>query len=364
MIEYAKVTGVDPSNRTVTLLCTNTHRSPVDVPLLSSQAHPDHSGGDDYVPEIGAYCFVAFPSDKSTPFVLGYVNKPSYGAVVDDSGAVVEEPSPVPALSYSYNRAELDPGDRMFSTADGNHVILRRGGMVQVGATPLAQMMMIPIENVVRFYAQRFQLRSPLGEIDWGHTQLTNNGVIKQEVIKKTPVLIKYGIKEQAQENVTEHYTVELRVGQLDETTLGGKSAEHRFGFSLGQIDPDLQGSGVATEKGVISLVVHDNTNGSAATFCFQVNREGNLFVKASADIFIHARKAILSAEEIHALASDLVALRAFKIELGGDSSSAVLGESLLNWLSTHTHGSVAGPTTPPAVLPTTLLLSQKVKLV
>jgi hypothetical protein len=370
MIELAKVIKVSPREKTVDLQCVNTHRTPMSVPLIYQNMHPDHDGGTDFMPEEGAYCFIAFPTDGSSPAILGFVNKPSYGAAVDDSGTALEEPDPVPELSYSYNRAALDPGDHRVATADGNHLTLRRGGVVEIGSTPLSQLMFIPIENVVRFYAQRYQLRSPLGEIDWGHVELTNNGSIKFDANKATPVLVRYGIKETAQENVTEHYTVEVRAGQVDPETQDGANVAHHFAHTFSQ--QSVQQFTPPKDKGVISICVFDHTNNNAGTFVFQVNRDGNVYVSAAVDVFIHARKAYLTAEELKAKIATIVALESPKIILGAlaDGSvvpdgiyKALLGEAVINWLNSHTHSHPMGPTLTPVDPATSALLSDVVKL-
>lgn len=318
MLELAKIVGVNPHAKTVDVQCVFTHRGSTDVPLLYQNAHPDHAGGDDFMPEEGAYCYVAYPNDSSPPFLLGFVGKPSYGAAADDAGNPLEEPDPVPEIGYGYNRARLDPGDRRLATADGNHITLRRGGIVEISSTPLAQIMLVPIENVLRFYAQRFQMRSPLGEIDWGHVTLTADGTIKADVVKKTPVLVKHSVKETAQQDVSEHYTLEVRSGQLDAATLAdASSAVHRFAHTYAE--QDVREFAPPTGQGVLSVGVFDHSNGNAATFLFQVRRTGDVYVQVAADIFIHAANVYITANTLKAAIADLIVLASDKVQLGSD---------------------------------------------
>jgi len=369
MIELAQIVKVNPKEKTVDLRCVNTHRSPVSVPLIYQNMHPDHEGGVDFMPEEGAYCFLAFPSDESQPFILGFINKPSYGAATDDSGNPLEEPDPVPELNYSYNRAALDPGDHRIATADGNNLTLRRGGVVELSSTPLAQLMFIPIENVVRFYAQRYQLRSPLGEIDWGHVELTNNGTIKFDANKPTPVLVKYGIKETAQETVTEHYTIEVRAGQVDEATQAGAEVSHHFAHSFSQ--QAVKEFTPPKDKGTLSICIFDHASNNDTTFVFQVNREGNVYMQVAMDVYLHARKVYITSEEIKAKVKTIIAADAPSILLGALSDvglyKAVLGEELVNWLSTHTHATAApgppSPPVPPQIATLNTILSNVVKI-
>ena len=55
---------------------------------------------------------------------------------------------------------------------------------------------------------------------------------------------------------------------------------------------------------------------------------------------------------------------KAANVNLGIKATqSAVLGELLLEWLLTHTHGTGVGPSGPPIVIPTPTLLSKSVKI-
>lgn len=350
MLELAKVIAVNPRAKTVDLQCVNSHRAPTGVLLSYTSAHPDHAGGDDYMPEVGAYCYVAFPSDVSPPFVLCYVNKPDYG--VDN----------VDELNYASNKAATDPGDRRLSTADGNKLVLRRGGLVELSSTALSKIMLVPVENLIRLYAQRFQLRSPLGEIDWGHTTLTADGAIQQDAVKKTPVLVKYGIKSEAQEVVSEAYTVEVRVGAVDERTLPSGSV-HKFAHLFAQ--QDVQEHSPPTGNGTVSIAVFDHNSSRKAVFVFQINAAGDVYWHTDASIYIEAAKLFITADEVRAIVADIVLVEAPDIALGGDAGTqpAVLGTALIKWLNLHTHTTSTGPTTPPVVPAGNALLSGIVRL-
>jgi hypothetical protein len=61
----------------------------------------------------------------------------------------------------------MNPGDIAINTRDGNHIILRRGGAIQIGATPIAQRLYLPLGNVIRDFAQNYHLTTPGGELSW-----------------------------------------------------------------------------------------------------------------------------------------------------------------------------------------------------
>lgn len=305
MLELAQVTAVNARARTVDLVCMNTHKRPAGVLLSYASSHPEHAGGDDTLPEVGAYCYVAFPGDTSPPFVLCFVNKPDFG--VDG----------VQELNYSENKVAMDPGDRRLSTADGNQLVLRRGGLVELSSNSLSKLMLIPVDNLIRLYAQRFQLRSPLGEIDWGHATLSADGTIVQEAIKNTPVLVRYGIKNYAQENVREHYTIEVRAGAVDKSALTPESLVHSFAHLHAQ--QDEQTHSPTTGDGVISIGVFDHASERKAVFVFQVRATGDVYWYSNANIHVAADKVFITANELRTITSGSTSLTALEVQLGSD---------------------------------------------
>jgi hypothetical protein len=69
--------------------------------------------------------------------------------------------------TYRGGRELLNPGDLHFSTRDGNFVTIRRGGIVQIGATPVCQRVFIPIRNIIRDFAENYELATPGGDLTW-----------------------------------------------------------------------------------------------------------------------------------------------------------------------------------------------------
>ena len=239
-------------------------------------------------------------------------------------------------------REILEPGDIFLGTIDGNSVIVRRGGVVQIGATGMSQRIYIPIENVVRDYFQRYQAYSPVGEIEWGHAVLvegekpthTDGYLAKdytdadlQESLKvaaETPVLVKYSIKDLCQEDVsTGKHTVELRVGRLTKDQLDPEEdkehifaqPEHKTGDSARADKPvfperDNKGESkgiIKEERGVISLTVyqHDEKDDQGTSFgdvgkdskrvryVFQVSRDGDNFIFTRGNIHVEVAQTV-----------------------------------------------------------------------
>lgn len=120
-----------------------------DIPFMSPYLHQAQGEGINIMPEAGSVAWVCSPSeiDKSS-FILGWIP-------VQEEG------------SHRAGRQLLNPGDLHFSTRDGNFIYIRRGGIVQVGATPICQRIYIPIRNIIRDFAENYELATPAGDLQW-----------------------------------------------------------------------------------------------------------------------------------------------------------------------------------------------------
>jgi hypothetical protein len=120
-----------------------------DIPYMVPYVHQVQGEGINFAPEVGSTCWVCQPSEGGRDaFVLGWT-------IVAEDGA------------YRGGRQLLNPGDIHLSTRDGNFVFLRRGGIVQIGATPICQRLYIPINNVIRDFAENYELSTPGGDLTW-----------------------------------------------------------------------------------------------------------------------------------------------------------------------------------------------------
>lgn len=302
-VDHARVDGVNLVNMTVDVTTTFTHRQ-LTIPYMVPYTHGNHGGGINFMPEVGSHCYVCIPSDE-TAFVLGFIQNPKNLPMEvrdeeDNLISVVTDSGP----NFSGFRHPLEPGDIMLSATDDNFIILRRGGVLQIGSTALAQRVYIPIENTVRDFFQRYQAYSPLGEIEWGHAALTTDDDMSSA--RNTPVLVKYNIKAKAQEDVTEgKFTVEVRAGTLDNTVLDtATDSEHVFANeNLRQVQaptlavsgiprvppPTIPFPGIDTEgTGALSVTIysHDDSQ-KRVTYAFQVNTRGDCFLRSEASIHV-----------------------------------------------------------------------------
>lgn len=147
--------------------------------------HWSNGEGMYMVPEVGCQCIVVYPSDGSYPYVAGFLGvveetsgteedesqtaggEHTGGATpteLEDAGAEDEESgaaSASAAISYRNGRPLLRPGDGVWRTRDGNGIVLRRGGVVQIGVNGICQRLYIPINNLIQDFAQNYNLSTP-----------------------------------------------------------------------------------------------------------------------------------------------------------------------------------------------------------
>jgi hypothetical protein len=148
-IEKGRVIAVDIKGFTVDVRTEHTFKSIPDVPFMVPYCHPAQGEGINVMPEVGSSCWICYPSDnQQKPFVLGW-------GMTDEAG------------SYRAGRELLNPGDLHFSGRDGNFIFIRRGGIIQIGATPICQTIYLPIRNILQQFCENYELHSPGGDLTW-----------------------------------------------------------------------------------------------------------------------------------------------------------------------------------------------------
>ena len=136
-----------------------------DVQVSSPYLHWHSGEGMSIMPDIGAKCQVCFPSDGSPPFVLTFIMpvEKILGSPNSDTG----EPE-VQGSAYSGGRTNAKPGDMAIRGRDGNFVVWHRGGVLQIGASELAQRIYIPLGNLITDISQNYTHFNTGGSINWG----------------------------------------------------------------------------------------------------------------------------------------------------------------------------------------------------
>jgi hypothetical protein len=160
VIETARIVNVNVNDWSVDAVSAYGNRRFFDVQVMSPYLHYFNGEGIYVMPEVGALCWVCQESTglMANHFVLGFQ------APVDER---VDRTTGAQAGNFKANRQNLNPGDIMMRTRDENFIILRRGGVVQIGATPATQRMYIPIGNIIRDFCENYSLFTLAGDMEW-----------------------------------------------------------------------------------------------------------------------------------------------------------------------------------------------------
>lgn len=151
-IETCRIINVNIEDWSVDCISMEGNKRYFDIQVMSPYFHFMNGEGIYAQPEVGALCWVCKPSGGrfAAPFVMGFQS--AHDQDFD---------------SFQGGRQSLNPGDIMMRTRDENFLILRRGGVVQIGATPTAQRIFVPIRNFIRDFCENYELLTFGGELTW-----------------------------------------------------------------------------------------------------------------------------------------------------------------------------------------------------
>lgn len=174
-VETAMVVDVDIETYRVSVLTQHDgQKFLTELAFATPYQHYANGEGIYFMPEVGSTVWVCWPSDGSRPFIMGWA------------------PARETNDSLRSNKMELNPGDIYLGTRDENFLILRRGGVVQVGGGPLSQRMFIPVNNTIKDFCENYGLHSLGGDLEWTiqREESTTDG--------KRPALLQVRAKEYA----------------------------------------------------------------------------------------------------------------------------------------------------------------------
>ena len=189
-ILQASVINIDMVQWTVDVYSKKVGRWFPNVQVGNMYLHHAAGEGVYAVPDLGATCMICLPTDLSPPFILSYVAPPEVvsGDEVDNPDEELAEEmakdgdaldqadssSRTRPLGFTFGlrRGRAKPGDIVMRGRDGNFVILHRGGVLQLGASELAQRIYLPLRNLITDMAERYRMTTAAGTIRWGMQEL------------------------------------------------------------------------------------------------------------------------------------------------------------------------------------------------
>lgn len=169
-IEEATISGVSggSGNYSVSVITSHTSKEFHDLQVGMAYYHNANGEGIWVVPEVGAKCAICRASDSTPPFVMCFLATPNV-TESEDGDAVRSTPAggSTTDVSFKGKRITAQPGDIVLTTRDENFLVLHRGGVLQLGATDIAQRMYLPIGNAIRDVCENYSMDTLGGNLEW-----------------------------------------------------------------------------------------------------------------------------------------------------------------------------------------------------
>lgn len=345
LVERARIVTVNIRDYVCDVTTEFTHKNRFDIPWMNPYCNQEQGEGINFMPEVGSMCWICHPSEGGRDaFILGWT-------MVDEEGA------------YRGGRELLNPGDIHFSTRDGNFVYLRRGGILQIGSTPICQRIYLPIRNIIRDYAENYEMSTPAGELTWlvarededadGHRMCTWTLSVKEFADDPNEDLIgvlKFGSHGEGNDTILSLVTRDKGGGVVQTCLEINKAGE--VTWNIKKLTFACEGDVEATIGGLLKLMV-----------------TGAIDITSGAAISVAASSLAISAGAVLELGSGGAKMDGAKVDLGLAAFPAVRwSPDFAAWVSTVTT-LLLGPPSPPVpamkgpIVPPVAHTSEKVKV-
>jgi hypothetical protein len=335
-IEKARVIDVDTSTYTLTIATAFAKKPMTAIPFATPYQHFVNGEGIYFMPEVGSLCWLCEPSDGCMPFIL------AWGSGQDEA-------------DFTARKQSLNPGDIYLGTRDENFMILKRGGVVQIGSTGICQRIFMPLNNLINDFCENYKLNSLGGDLEWviKRDENTTDGT--------RPALLKLYAKEFADDPTS---IADLEIGSHDN--------DSKTILSLVIYD-----NGTAQQQQKISLSMTKDGDVS-----WEVEKDYNLTVKGNytgdvtGDINITGHKtatvSVTGALKVHTDADATLEAKQVTVDSpmtkmtgtvqANGQIPVALATPLILWLGSHTHKLLAptagSDTAPPSIPPTSNIAS------
>lgn len=176
VIEEATVIDVNKANYTVSVVTKHTSKRFDDLQVALPYFHNENGEGISFLPEVGAVCSIFRGSDTTPPFIMGFLAIPSVRESEDGTPTrSTTEGGSTTDVSFRGRRLDILPGDLFMTTRDENFILLRRGGVLQLGSTDIAQRIYIPINNFIKDFCENYTMDTFGGDIRWTVQRVEND---------------------------------------------------------------------------------------------------------------------------------------------------------------------------------------------
>ena len=169
-IEEGTVINVDKRTYTVDIETRHSAKTLNDIQWMTPYHHTVNGEGFHHIPEIGAIVILCWPSDNTSPFIMGYIGAAAQMVSPDgeqETPSTTGDEGSQSTASFRSGRPELNFGDIAITGRDDNFIILRRGGVLQIGSTQVAQRMYLPITNFIKDFCENYEMATLGGTFNW-----------------------------------------------------------------------------------------------------------------------------------------------------------------------------------------------------
>jgi len=329
-ILQGRVVNVNVVKWTVDVVMQFDRKRYFQVQVGSPYQHPSNGEGMYVVPEVGATCMVCIPSDSAPPFVLSFVmpsqtvndSSPDAPMGTESHGQQVAHPTDA---SFAGNRPQVKPGDIVMRTRDSNFVVLHRGGVLQIGATELAQRIFIPLRNLVTDISENYEHHNSNGSVVWG---------LQDGSTAQLPSQYMHTFRVFASDKYAD---VKVAVGKVYNPI---PEPDGGAGMAAAEIekDDDKKGSNpiicevTVSPKGFVAETgyVADKNSAANSVFKFVFDRKGNTYLRTEGNFYAQVKKKLTFkvTEAIAIQTDDAVLLKAKNgIDLVGGAYTHVKGD-------------------------------------
>ena len=360
--------NVNPVNKTVDWAAQYTGRLVPGIQVSSPYLHYYNGEGMTCAPDLGALCAVCWPSDGEAPFVMGFLMPPEpMLTVASGSPQATDQPT---MGGYNAGRPLLNSGDMYFQGRDDNFLILRRGGVLQVGSSNICQRLFIPLNNLIRDVCENWELDTVGGSMTWRATVADTGPDNTHQAVQFDLIA-----REAAQDKLA---SVRVSVGSVKQSDsafevviapkgidpVSGETKVSKPAFIMRVVD---DGTGYTKYSADLTTEIGGNQKTTILGNCtLEVSKDHNTTVKGSQNTIISGDHKISGDKGSTETWKGAKTIDAVVIYAGGPNAShpAVLGDIFLLWAATHTHPGLAPsacpiPPPPPTMLSKKFLISE-----
>lgn len=144
-IEIGRILNIYPERGTVDFRSEMSEQYRYDIPYCMPYFDQTEGSGIYANPEVGTTA-LCLTTSEGRSFIMAYIG-------VDEEG------------SYLGGRPTGVPGDVSVTGRDGNFMVIRRGGIVQIGSKPICQSVYLPTRNIIQQFCENFELHSIAGDM-------------------------------------------------------------------------------------------------------------------------------------------------------------------------------------------------------